>query len=70
MTSARNRRTLPAAQAVPVIRVDAVSADLALEAHKALLFAERQNPALSSNPYWGALRDTAFARFCAAFEAA
>lgn len=31
---------------------------------------ERENPELSGNPYWQALRDTAFARFRSAFEVA
>jgi hypothetical protein len=70
MTFESARRNPSGVQAVPVIRCAAVSADLALEAHKALIAAEHRDPSLGNNPYWGALRDTAFARFCAAFEVA
>ena len=43
---------------------------LAWEAHVALLLTERLNPALAGNPFWQALRDSAFARFRAVYAAA
>lgn len=40
----------------------------AFAAHVAILEAERDKPALATNPYWAALRDAAYARFRALFE--
>lgn len=54
--------------ALPVIRFDERAAHDAFEAHAAMLVAERANPVLRRNEYWQALRDTAKARFLAAFE--
>lgn len=42
----------------------------AFEAHAAMLLAEVANPKLRANAHWQALRDTAFARYRAALEAA
>ena len=55
-------------KAVPVIYFDPRATSNAYEAHIALVHAEIQNPALRTNEHWRALRDTAFARFRAAFE--
>lgn len=69
MTSLPIRRNPPAAQAVPVIGFDMPAADAAYAAHCALIEVEAKRPDLSRNPYFQALRDTAFARFkAAAFE--
>lgn len=54
--------------AVPIIRMDEQAAHDAFEAHAAMLLAERANPVLGTNEYWQALKDTARARFLAAFE--
>ena len=70
MTSVPIRRNPPAAQAVPVIRFDRPLADSAYEAHCALIELEAARPELSRNPHFQALRDTAYARFKAAFEQA
>lgn len=43
-------------------------ADDAYAAHAALVKAEQAQPSLALNPYWTALRDSAFARFKAALE--
>lgn len=53
---------------VPVYRMDAAAADQAFAAKRALDMAVRNDPELASNPYFKALRDTASARFRAAFE--
>jgi hypothetical protein len=53
---------------VPVIRFDMSSADEAYQAHTALIEVETKRPELARNPYWQALRDTAYARFKAAFQ--
>jgi hypothetical protein len=53
---------------IPVILCDAVRADNAFRAHKALLHAERDNPKLKDNPHWTLLRQEAFERFAEAFE--
>lgn len=45
-------------------------ADLAYDAHTALIHHEKENPWLGDNPYWLALRDAAYARFRAAMEKA
>ncbi len=45
-------------------------ADDAYAAHAALVRAEQGDPSLATNPAWKALRDTAYARFRAALEAA
>lgn len=54
--------------ALPIIRMDEQAAHDAFEAHAAMLIAEKANPSLRRNEYWQALRDTAKARFLAAFE--
>jgi hypothetical protein len=54
---------------LPVIRMDEQAAHDAFEAHSAMLLTERRLPGLKRNEYWKALRDTAMARFLAAFEA-
>lgn len=43
-------------------------ADDAYAAFAAMQKAEQAQPSLAGNPYWRALRDTAYARFKAAFE--
>jgi hypothetical protein len=53
---------------VPVIRMDEQAAHDAFEAHAAMLIAEKANPTLRRNDYWQALKDTARARFLAAFQ--
>jgi hypothetical protein len=53
---------------VPLIRADADLADAAFEAYAALRRTESVRPELRENAHWAALRDTAFARFRAAFE--
>lgn len=68
MTSRPDRRIPPAVQ--PVIYFDKPKADAAYEAHCALVEMETRRPVLAHNPYWNALRDSAHARFRAAFEAA
>lgn len=68
MTASPARRNPPAVQAVPFIGFDMPAADAAYAAHVALIELEAARPDLSGNPYWNALRDTAFARFRAAFE--
>lgn len=68
MTSRPARRNPPAVQAVPIIGFDMPAADAAYAAHTALIEVEAKRPDLARNPYWTALRDTAFARFQAAFE--
>ena len=52
----------------PVIRLTDQAANDAFEAHSAMLLAEKANPKLRRNEYWQALRDTAKARWFAAFE--
>jgi hypothetical protein len=47
-----------------------VMAEQAFEAHAALVRAESVTPSLAGNPYWQALRDTAFARFSAVYDKA
>ena len=54
--------------AVPIIRVEPDLADAAFEAYAALRRTEVARPELRDNAHWEALRDTAFARFRAAFE--
>ena len=44
------------------------AADDAYAAHAALILVEKSRPDLAANPYWKALRDSAFARFRAALE--
>ena len=44
-------------------------AHLAYEAHAAMAMVEKDNPALRQNPYWRALRDTAYARSKLTLEA-
>lgn len=53
----------------PTIHFDRPKADAAYEAHVALIQLETAHPHLASNPYYQALRDTAYARFRAAMEA-
>ena len=55
-------------KAVPVIGFDMPAADAAYQAHTALIEIEVKRPDLVRNPYWNALRDTAYARFRAAFQ--
>lgn len=55
---------------VPIFAFDEAQADDAFAAHAALVKAERDNPRLADNEHWQALRDTAFARFLAAFRRA
>lgn len=43
-------------------------AQQAFEAHAAMMKAEAADPVLRANPFWQALRDTAFARFQAFYE--
>ena len=59
-----NRPTIPDQ---PPADLDAMSTQ-AWEAHVALLQHERAHPDLRLNPYWQALKDSAHARFRAAFE--
>lgn len=40
-----------------------VESEQAFEAHAAMVTAKAAKPELSTNPFWTALRDTAFARF-------
>jgi hypothetical protein len=54
---------------VPVIGFDMPAADAAYQAHTALIEIETKRPDLRGNPYFQALRDTAYARFRAAFHA-
>lgn len=53
---------------VPVIQFDERLAHDAFEAHAALLKTEARHPEPIRNEHWRALRDTAAARFLAAFE--
>ncbi len=53
---------------VPVIRFDEQQAHDAFEAHAAMLKTERKTPELARNEYWQALKDSARARFLAAYE--
>lgn len=53
---------------IPVIHMNERAAHDSFEAMAAMLRAERHDPALRSNEYWTALKDTARARFLAAFE--
>lgn len=53
---------------VPIILCAAEKADLAFQAHSALLKAERERPELRKNPFWTMLRQDAFERFAEAFE--
>lgn len=43
-------------------------ASQAFSAHTALIETEQTRPELARNPYWRALRDSAFARFRALFD--
>lgn len=47
-----------------------VMAEQAFEAHAAMVRAESVTPGLAGNPFWQALRDTAFARFSSVYERA
>lgn len=47
-----------------------IQADDAYAAHAALVKVETSQPGLATNPYWKALRDSAYARFRAALERA
>lgn len=69
MNNRSARRIPPAVQAVPVIGFDMPAADAAYAAHAALIGLEAERPDLARNPYFQALRDTAYARFRAAFHA-
>lgn len=51
-----------------VARYDKIAADDAYAAYAAMQMAEKAQPGLATNEYWRALRDTAYARFKAAFE--
>lgn len=53
----------------PTIQFDRPLADAAYEAHVALIELEHREPKLASNKFFQALRDSAYARFRAAFEA-
>jgi hypothetical protein len=53
---------------VPVIRFHPEQAQAAFQAHAAMMIAEKANPSLAENEYWCALKDTARARFLAAFQ--
>lgn len=53
----------------PTIHFDRPKADAAYQAHIALIALEEGRPDLVGNEYWQALRDAAYARFRAAFEA-
>ena len=55
---------------IPTIHFDKPKADAAYQAHIALIELEERRPDLAGNEYWQALRDAAYARFRAAFEAA
>lgn len=70
MTFQPARRNPPSVQAVPVITYNVRAADAAFAAHSTLIGVEASRPDLALNPYWQALRDSAFARFRAAFEVA
>lgn len=52
----------------PIIHFDEKFAANAYAAHAALVKTEAANPELRQNEHWQALRDTAFARFYAAFR--
>lgn len=54
---------------VPVYGVNIGQAEAAFAAYNAVCLAARDTPSLTGNPYYEALRDTAFARFMAVFEA-
>lgn len=54
---------------VPVYRVNDNQAKEAYEAYQSLLHLQSLRPHLAHNEYFAALKDTAFARFQAAFEA-
>ncbi len=54
---------------IPTIHFDKPKADAAYAAHVALIELEQSKPDLAGNPFFRALRDTAYARFRAAFEA-
>ena len=45
-------------------------AEQAFQAHAAMLRTEMDNAGLASNPYWQALRETAFARFTLVYQKA
>lgn len=53
----------------PTATPGTTKANEAYEAHVALVQLETAHPNLSRNPYFQALRDTAYARFRAALEA-
>ena len=53
---------------IPTTRFHKDQADDAYEAYAAMQRAEAKQPSLHGNPYWRALRDTAYARFKGAFE--
>lgn len=54
--------------AVPVIQFSEPDAAQAFEAYQALIQTQMARPELAANPYWQPVRDSAFARFRAAFE--
>ncbi len=56
-------------QAVPVYGIDADEVENAYQAFAALRRAAAAEPALTANPYFRALQDTAYARFLLNFEA-
>jgi hypothetical protein len=55
---------------VPVIYYDPVQASEAFAVHATMVKAEIAFPDLANFEHWREQRDIAFARFCAAFEAA
>lgn len=69
MSSRPNRRNLPAAQAVPVIRYDDQAAQSAYFAYIGLLAHEHADPSLRENRDWAWLKRMAFDRFNTAFVA-
>lgn len=59
----------PPAQPIPVTRMDEKKARMAWDAYAAMCHAERDNPKLRDNEYWGLIRADASAEFQRAFEA-
>lgn len=56
------------ANVVPIITVDAPSADAAWIAHKALAQAVASHPELANDPLWQHFQKLAYARFEQSFE--
>lgn len=70
MARPSSNRTPKDSQApVPVYAVSLEQADAAFAAYNAVCIAARDTPSLIGNPYYEALRDTAYARFMGVFEA-